>query len=136
VITAVDTSVLLDFLGRDPRFGPGSREALRTSASTGRLVACEAVWAEATATFASADAAAAVLNRLGIEFSPLDAAAALAAGSAWRAYRKHGGKRQRLLADFLIGAHALKQADRLLTRDRGFYRKYFRGLRILDPSAS
>lgn len=34
-------------------------------------------------------------------------------------HRKAGGKRNRLMADFIIGAYTLRQADRLLTRDRG-----------------
>jgi predicted nucleic acid-binding protein len=37
------------------------------------------------------------------------------------------------MADFLIGAHALKQGDHLLTRDGGFYRDYFKGLRVMSP---
>jgi hypothetical protein len=38
---------------------------------------------------------------------------------------------RRLLADFLIGAHALVQADRLLTLDPTVYRQDFPELRLL-----
>ena len=134
MITAVDSNVLLDILGPDPTFGPASAITLRTAMRQGQLIACEAVWAEVVHSFASAHAAQDALKLLNIEFSPLTCEAALAAGIAWKTYRAAGGPRTRVVADFLIGAHALLQAERLLTRDRGFYRSCFKHLEILDPT--
>jgi predicted nucleic acid-binding protein len=73
---------------------------------------------------------------LGIEFSAVGAPAASRAGETWRSYRRRGGTLERVVADFLIAAHALSNADRLLTRDRGFYRSYFPKLRLIDPGRS
>lgn len=134
--TAVDTSVLLDVFGADAEFGPVSAAALRASLDTGRVIACEVVWAEAAASFETTEQASSAMESLRIDFSQLDADAALTAGTKWRAYRKAGGTRKRIIADFLIGAHALACADRLLTRDRGFYRTYFEALEIVDPTGS
>ncbi|MGH2865793.1 MAG: type II toxin-antitoxin system VapC family toxin [Solirubrobacteraceae bacterium] len=134
MITAVDTSVLLDVFGADREFGTRSAEALRVCISEGSIIACEIVWAETGASFSEPATAEAALARLRVDFSPLDTSTALATAQAWRAYRHLGGTRERVIADFLIGAHALANADRLLTRDRGFYRRYFKGLRVLDPS--
>lgn len=134
MITAVDTSVLVDVFGADPVFGDASADALRRCRGEGQLVACDVVWAEVTAAFSDPVAAMAVLDTLGVEFSPLDRDAASAAGTAWSAYRERSGSRERVIADFLIGAHAGRAGDRLLTRDRGFYRSYFGDLQILDPS--
>jgi hypothetical protein len=101
----------------------------------GRVLASKAVWAEVAVPFPSGAAAHQVLTELGIEFSPLTMEAALEAGMAWKSYRERGGPRTRVAADFLIGALALCQADRLLTRDRGFYRSYFKRLAIGDPTS-
>ncbi len=134
VVTAVDSSVLFDFVTGHPSFGLRSRQALESCVTQGRVLACEVVWAEIAAYFPSGADAHQMLRELGIEFSPLTMEAALEAGKTWKAYRARGGPRTRVAADFLIGAHALCQADRLLTRDRGFYRACFKRLAILDPA--
>ena len=134
MITAVDTSVLLDVFGADPTYGSRSRDALRSCITEGRLTACEVVWAEVIGFFPSLAAGEQALRRLGVDFDALERETALEAGRAWKLHRARGGSRLRVAADFLIGAHALCQADRLLTRDRGFYRAYFRRLSIIDPS--
>jgi predicted nucleic acid-binding protein len=135
VITAVDTNILLDVFGADPKFGPPSYEALRDCLREGALVASEVVWAETATAFGNAGRFRELMNKMPATFSPITEEAATKAARAWRRYRAGGGRRDRIAADFLIGAHALVIADRLLTRDRGFYRRYFSGLRIVDPTA-
>ncbi len=56
-----------------------------------------------------------------------------AAHARQRAHRD-GVVRERLLPDFLIGGHATAQADRLLTRDTAFYRRWFPELAVVDPA--
>jgi predicted nucleic acid-binding protein len=136
MITAVDTSVLLDVFGADPTFLERSKNALRTATADGGLIACEVVWAEVAGFFGTPDGAVEAMDKVGIAHDPMIRDAALAASVAWRRYRRRGGTRTRVIADFLVGAHATERADRLLTRDRGFYRSYFKKLRVLDPSRS
>lgn len=134
MITAIDTNVLLDVFTADPQFGSASSAALRRCRAEGSLVACDVVWAEVAAAFADPVAAATALDGLEVEYDGVDRDAALAAGLAWRRYRSAGGTRRRILPDLLIGAHAAARAERLLTRDRGFYRSSFASLEILDPT--
>ncbi|MFH0750819.1 MAG: type II toxin-antitoxin system VapC family toxin [Chloroflexota bacterium] len=136
MITAVDTSVLLDIFFDEPAFRPLSLAALRACLAAGPILACDVVWAEVRAVFGDDEAAARVLAGFPVTYSAIDARTASRAGAAWGAYRQRGGPRDRVVADYLIGAHALEQADRLLTRDRGFHRLAFAGLVIVDPSAA
>lgn len=137
--TAVDTSVLLDVLQGHPVFGERSKRALQRAYDTGALVACDVVWAELRAHFPDDDAFSTATGVLQLRFDPLQPPSAALAGALWRASRKaaKGRKepRNRVVADFLVGAHALRQADALLTRDGGFYRQVFDGLSVTDPTA-
>ena len=135
MITAVDSNVLIDIFQPDPKFGPRSRDALKAALDQGEVGACDIVWSEVAATFGYTAAAEDAMRRLGVGFGRIELATASAAGAAWRSYRQTGGTRDRLVTDFLVGAHASHQAERLLTRDRGFYRSYFKGLTIIDPAA-
>jgi hypothetical protein len=85
--TAVDSSVLLDVFGGDPRFGVSSREALRRAYDAGMLVACDVVWAEVRAHFEGDDAFERAVELLGIRFEVIRDEAATAAGRLWRQSR-------------------------------------------------
>ena len=133
MITAIDTNVLLDILIPNESFYDASADALQHSAA-GVLVVCDIVYAELCIHFGRQHDCDEFLKHNDIRVESLTREAHFFASRAWRTYRQQGGKRTRILPDFLIGGHAQKQATRLLSRDRGFYRELFPSLNVLDPA--
>ena len=132
---AVDASVLVDVLTGDAVYGEASAQALALALSEGEVVISEAVVAEVQALLDTRETVMDALNEFGIRFDAIQEAAAVRAGHMQRRYRDRGGRRERVVADFLIGAHALLQCKALITRDDGFFRDYFKGLRLIVPQA-
>jgi len=130
--TAIDSSVLWSIFKAesDARAWVSLLINLRHESS---LIVCDVVFAEVAALFAGVSDLLPRLESLGIEYDPVAPASALAAGEIFRTYRLEGGPRRYLIPDFLIGAHALHQAEALAARDRGYLRRYFPELRILTP---
>lgn len=133
MITAIDSKVLIDVLIQDPVWRERSHQTLIRAAAKGALVIHEIVAAEISSCFSTREELQKGLDEVPIQIAKSSLATAFAAGKAYQEYRRQGGRRERMLADFVIGAHASLQADRLLTRDRGYYRSYFPDLQLLEP---
>jgi predicted nucleic acid-binding protein len=159
MITALDTNVLLDVLIPDTRFGDSSQRRLDKAQHEGRLVIGEVVYAELAVHFTDEQDLGAFLADTRIRLQPSGLRGLLLAAQAWRAYAERRDRaiqcpqcghrqdlacpacghrlapRQHILSDFLVGGHALAHAQRLLTRDRGYYGRYFPGLPLMEVEA-
>ncbi len=130
--TAVDSSVLFDIVKGAPGAAP-AQAAMEAALAHGSLCVCAVVVAELGRYFATEQDLLEFLRDCQIEHDPLSIAAALEAARIMRGYARNKGPRERTAPDFLIGAHAIKQADALLTTDAGFFRHYFAGLTVITP---
>jgi len=155
--SAVDTNVLLDILIPDAEYLDHSLAALLQAAEKGPLIISEIVFTELSSQFLHDGDLERFLAETAIELRISDEKALWIAGRAWKEYSKRRknvltcfvcGKeiavlcphcqqpvqpKRHVISDFIVGAHAMAFAGRLITRDRGFYRKYFKGLQIIDP---
>jgi predicted nucleic acid-binding protein len=135
MITAVDSSVILDVLTGDHDKASASLAALRQASREGRLIVSESVIAEVRPAFESNPLFEEFLRDWSLEFTPSTLQSSIRAGEMLRQMLGRNKRQEgRILPDFLIGAHALEHADRLLARDRGFLRDYFTELTLWDPS--
>lgn len=157
MVTALDTNILLDLLIPKAPHQQVSLAALDESYQQGSLVICEGVYAELGSQFENAHDLDAFLHETRIRLERSTLTTLQCAGEIWQRYARRRGRtlicptcgwkgtlicpqcdatlsvRQHVLMDFLIGSHALQQADYLLTRDRGYYRTYFPTLRLKNP---
>lgn len=131
---AIDSSVLIDLLANGPQ-ADAAEACLRQSLSNGPVVISDIALAEVCSALHDGAEALAVIEEMSIRFSPIESKSALRAGEMQRRYRQRGGAQVRAVPDFLVGAHALLQCDGLITRDDAFYKQYFKGLKLIVPSA-
>ena len=130
--TLVDSNVLIDVIEILSPWAEWSKSKIAAAADEGPVVINQIIFAETALRFEDPKAAeAAVFTRLSRDSIPW--VAAFRAGQAHRRYRALGGRRERTLPDFLIGAHALVKGYRLLTRDPRRYRGYFPDVEIIAP---
>jgi len=133
VKTAVDSSVLFDIVKGAPG-AAAAQSALEAALAHGGLCVCAVVVAELGRYFTDEQDLRDFLGACQIDHDPLTIETALEAARIMRAYARNKGPRERVAPDFLIGAHAMVQANALLTSDAGFYRNYFASLNVITPA--
>jgi predicted nucleic acid-binding protein len=152
---AIDTNILFDILLPDLEYKDRSLSLIIDYSKTDRLIISEIVYAELASQFSDITILKLFLQDFNvlIENTPLDGL--WFAARAWKKYTTNKDKflqcnqcgykqmvkcdkcgeiittRQHIISDFIIAGHAITMADKLITRDRGFYRQYFNNL-IVD----
>lgn len=130
--TFVDSSVLLDLFTEDSTWLSWSEARLTAAAQRGALVVNAVVLAEVAPRFARVETLRKSLPSMTI-VEPIPLAASYLAGHAHADYRRAGGRREAILPDFLIGAHAAVTGRPLLTRDPRRIATHIPGAALIAP---
>ncbi len=136
---AIDSSVLIDLLGENPGMVDAAEQCVRDALARGPVVLCDVVVSEVTAGLGQGAEIMDVVEDMGMSYSPVERRSAIRAGEMQRRYKERrrtagiSGALPRTVPDFIVGAHALLQCDALITRDAGFFRDYFKGLKVIVP---
>lgn len=110
-----------------------SLRQLRAQSQAHELVINPVIYAELSLAFDSVQALDAAIEAMGLTFHEQPRPSLFLAGRAFVKYRREGGNRSNVLADFFIGAHAAVQGCGILTRDVRRYRNYFPRVVLVAP---
>ena len=135
--TAIDTNVIVALWDKDPTLSLAAQTSLEAAFHRGTLVVAAPVFAELIAAPGRTEAfLSSFFEETGVVIDwNLDEAVWRSAGRAFRSYAERRRKQRdsgtrRILADFLLGAHAAVRGYRLLTLDERLYRTAFPGLTV------
>lgn len=136
---AIDSSVLIDLLGDDATMADAAEICVRDALAQGPVVLCDMVVSEITAGLGHGAEIMDVVEEMGMRYLPVERRSSIRAGEMQRRYNQRrrslglADPPSRTVPDFIVGAHALLQCNGLITRDAGFFRDYFKGLKVIVP---
>lgn len=131
-----DTNIIIDIVERDARWFDWSAAQLAQAVFSDSVAVDLVVLAECAPRFPTLAVQLEAIAALGLTVEEIDLDSAFLAGKRFRDYRASSKDRSAILADFLIGAHAVGLNAALLTRDTRIYRNYFPELTLITPEST
>jgi predicted nucleic acid-binding protein len=132
----VDTNVLIDIFEDDPAWANWSINQLRIQSQIHRLAINPIIYSELSVAFSTIEALDQCIGDLDLAVIEIPRPALFLAGKAFIRYRRQGGKKSNVLADFFIGAHAAVSDYPVLTRDTRRYSSYFPSVNLISSENS
>lgn len=128
----IDTNIVLDLVTDDPVWAEWSEAKLRELSGEGFWVN-SVIFSELCVGAEGVDEVVELLDDLKIGFQELSLQALFLAAKAFQRYRQRSGSKRSPLPDFYIGAHAVDQRMRLLSRDPQRFQAYFPEVELICP---
>jgi predicted nucleic acid-binding protein len=135
-VLLVDTNVLVDVVEDDPQWVEWSLGQLRIQSQVHELAINPVIYSELSLAFDDLEELDGAIHGMDLVFREMPRPALFLAGRAYLAYRRTGGSKRNVLADFFIGAHAAVVGCGILTRDIRRYRNYFPSVPLIAPNGA
>ena len=129
----IDTCVMTDLADPDSDWFEWSADTLERLDKDHRFVINPIIYAECSIGYDTLAEMEAFVEELGFFIMPLSREALFLAGKAFLQYRRNNGQKGNVLPDFFIGAHAVVEKYRLMTRDKGRFSTYFPSVELIMP---
>ncbi len=135
-IVLVDSCVVTDLADPDSAWFEWSAGTLELLDQNHTLAINAMIYAECSIGYERVEEVEALFTHLGFAMKPIPKEALFLAGKAFLHYKKREGRKDNVLPDFFIGAHATVSKFRLVTRDRGRFRTYFPTVELIMPESN
>lgn len=131
--TFVDTNIIVSLIKPEEEAHEWAKRAVEERKQHGPLVICDIVYSEFSVTMADVKEVNEIVHELALERLRFSDEVLFRAGQAFHAYKKRGGPKTNVLADYLIAAQAEVEGAPLLTNNAKDYRTPFPNVTIIEP---
>ena len=132
-VILVDSCVITDLADPDSAWYEWSVATLESLENSNTFVINPVIYAECSIGYETIEEIENLFTGLEFDCVELPREALFLAGKAFLRYRRRQGKKESVLPDFFIGAHAAVANYKLLTRDKGRFSSYFPSVELILP---